>query len=46
LAQDTGDQLIWVQGQFFEHIGFQTSLNFKIGELDLDEFVGQFLYLP
>jgi hypothetical protein len=32
LAQEMGDNLIWVHGQFFEHVGYFTSLQVSISE--------------
>ena len=46
LAQMMGDALLWVHGQFFEHVGFKTSLQFKSGDKDTREFAGQYLHLP
>ena len=46
LAKRMGDALLWVHGQFFEHVGFKTSLQFKSGDEDIWEFTGQYLHLP
>ena len=46
LAQRMGDALLWVHGQFFEHEGFKTSLQFKSGDEDTRVFAGQYLHLP
>ena len=32
LAQEMGDNLIWVHGQFFEHVGYFTSLQVLISK--------------
>ena len=38
--------MIWVQGDFFNHIGFFTSLHFKDLHVKTEQFVSRYVFLP
>ena len=38
--------MIWVEGDFFNHIGFFTSLHFKDLHVKTEQFVSRYIFLP
>ena len=38
--------MIWVEGDFFNHIGFFTSLHFKDVHVKTEQFVSRYIFLP